>query len=110
MFITKIDTPFFKYVSGTVKGSDGLVPKNTVLQIGKVFTQNNKEYGEILGDFNFLGWDSTKDYVVLTSAIQEYIESLPQETTLPEIPYSVTLGDDANYKKETIAGILKPLR
>lgn len=34
----------------------------------------------------------------------------PTDPTLPDVPYTFTLGDGVNYQKETITGILKSLK
>ena len=34
----------------------------------------------------------------------------PPITTYPDLPYTIVLGDDVNYEKATISGVLKPKR
>lgn len=77
MFITKVETPFWKYVSGVIKSYDGKIPAGTVFSISIKVTQNNKEYGIIDGNLDLPGWDTTKDYGVLMSAVTEYTEPTP---------------------------------
>ena len=58
--------------------------------------------------------DGTRDDIVgYCSGRSEYItivEYVPSPAGLPDIPYIINLGDDVTYVKQTITGILKPVK
>jgi GH25 family lysozyme M1 (1,4-beta-N-acetylmuramidase) len=47
-------------------------------------------------------------YQILSQPSDPSPEPEPEPPTLPEIPYTITLGDDVTYIKQTFSGTLKP--